>query len=221
MGNEIEDNHRNDDVFPPLFLWDDNILVCQGATLPSFDTDAAETVTTTVATGASLSVCGSVSDVLLIEGITMGDLETSNGILNTRHARTLSFLFQSKKQRIEPSKKQTLVFVISTTSDSDAIDEEKLIDDIRTLYQVENLGSKDKMDDAYKIQIIPVSSSSSGSKVCGILGFVVSFRSFETLFVSHIASPHCTLLLDFIGYDQYSSIRSFSRRGKAITVNYP
>ena len=172
LSSEIESNQ--DEELPPLFLWDDSILVGQGATL-STPSDAA------AVTATGLSVCGKVSDVILIEGITMGDLETTNGILNTRHARTLTHLFHSKQQQslqndpLDHSdgettiKKQTLILAITTTSDSDVLDETKLMNDVRTLYQVETVGSKNndnsKFDDVYDVQIVTVSSSLTGSKV--------------------------------------------------------
>ena len=111
------------------------------------------------------------------------------GILNTRHARTLSYLFQSKllqhqqEQELQPtvvtdndttmilSKKQTLVLVITTgtTLQSDnVIDAGKLIQDLHTLFQVVGVGSskhgtKVSLNDVYDIQIVPVTSSSSSS----------------------------------------------------------
>ena len=186
LGNELDSSTDNNDVLPPLFLWDDTILVCQGATLSAADSDEATTTTTTTAT--CLSVCGSVSDVIVLEGIAMGDLETANGILNTRHARTLSYLFQSKKQQqmsqplgaddnaavTATIKKQTLILAIATTADSNVgMDDTKLINDIRTLYQVETVGLKSgqttkNLEDVYDIQIRPVVS---GTKVSACLLF--------------------------------------------------
>ena len=191
LSSEIESNQ--DDELPPLFLWDDSILVGQGATL-STPSDAA------AVTATGLSVCGKVSDVILIEGITMGDLETTNGILNTRHARTLTHLFHSKQQQslqndpLDHSdgettiKKQTLILAITTTSDSDVLDETKLMNDVRTLYQVETVGSKNndnsKFDDVYDVQIVTVSSSLTGSKVsdgvsCALLLLLFYFLTLD------------------------------------------
>jgi hypothetical protein len=184
LGDEMNNDHSNNDI-PPLFLWEDKILVCQGATLSTLDVDTSDSVSTITTTGSCLSVCSRVSSTIVVEGITIGDVEATNGgILNTRHARTLSYLFQQQQQQpldrrtsttdtdeVTPQK-QRLVFVITTTSDMDVIDATKLKNDIRTLYQMENpmVGSTNKntkitLEDVYDIQIIPASSEENGSKV--------------------------------------------------------
>ena len=62
------------------------LLVCRGATL----TSGAEEEDAVV--GRCLAVCGTVSDCLVVDGVTLGDVE----LRHSRHARTLSALFRGR-----------------------------------------------------------------------------------------------------------------------------
>ncbi|CAJ1937220.1 unnamed protein product, partial [Cylindrotheca closterium] len=74
-------------------------LVCRGATLSG----------TSVAEGSALSTSSVVSDAILVDGITHGDVEA--GWSNSRHARTITALFRARLS-LDSSSKQLLILCI-------------------------------------------------------------------------------------------------------------
>ena len=172
------DHDDDHDDRPPLCLVEtqeedapkETILVCQGATLQKTENNSDDDATTRTC----LAVCGRLSNVLVMEGITTGDLVASGGgILSTRHARTLSYLFQSSSSSPVPTEttQPTLLLTVVTTTEDDkeqeedsndrAWDPEALLQDIRTLFQVVATSSSSslKLEDVYNVQIVPISST--------------------------------------------------------------
>jgi hypothetical protein len=74
---------------------DDNVprLICRGATLRG--TSAAER--------SALAITSLVSDAIVIDGITEGDVKAAGFGKNTRHARTLTALFRARLTFLESS----------------------------------------------------------------------------------------------------------------------
>ena len=110
-------------------------------------------------------------NVLVLEGITTGDVVAS-GILSTRHARTLSYLFQSSSSSSSSVPTETtpptlLLTVVTSEDDKEqedsknsAWDPEALLQDIRTLFQVATSSSSSlQLEDVYNVQIVPISTT--------------------------------------------------------------
>ena len=175
-GNGNDDGSDDHDDRPPLCLVEvqeedapkETILVCQGATLRTTEHHNRDDDDTT---RNCLAVCARLSNVLVMEGITTGDVVASaSGILSTRHARTLSYLFQSVLSSPVPTEttKPTLVVTVVTTSEEQeeeedsknrAWDPEALLQDIRTLFQVVATSSTLQLEDVYNVQIVPISTT--------------------------------------------------------------
>ena len=77
-----------------LAALDEGTLVCRGATLGTATTMGDAAQDDEELTCRALAVCALVSDCLVIDGVTVGDVES--GLRNSRHARTLSALFRSR-----------------------------------------------------------------------------------------------------------------------------
>ena len=169
------DHDDDHDDRPPLCLVEtqeedapkETILVCQGATLPTTENNSDDDDTTR----NCLVVCGRLSNVLVLEGITTGDVVAS-GILSTRHARTLSYLFQSSSSSSSSVPTETtpptlLLTVVTSEDDKEqedsknsAWDPEALLQDIRTLFQVATSSSSSlQLEDVYNVQIVPISTT--------------------------------------------------------------
>jgi hypothetical protein len=150
------------EVDAPLSMFsgdDPGTLVCQGSTLGPL---ASSTI-------SCLAFASLVSNVILVEGLTEGDIES--GIANTRHSRTLAALFQSRLTAATLSlSQQTLILVVST-ADMDDWDEDNatvsLRNEVLLLFDAAaaSLGKKNnKLEDFYTLHVRPVTPSSA-SKV--------------------------------------------------------
>jgi hypothetical protein len=133
-------------------------LVCRGAILGG----SSETERNALAT------CSVVSDVFVIDGITMGDVEFS--FRNSRHARTLTALFRSRLTLdSESSKPQTLLLTVSGTKEGE-LKSEEVKNEVLSLFEAASVENKLKksFDDFYSLQIVPVDSSEEASLVSTI-----------------------------------------------------
>jgi hypothetical protein len=138
----------NDDV---LTLTDANLLVCQGATLGE----------TTVACIHALAACARVASCLVVDGLTVGDVQA--GLFNSRHARTLTALFRGKQKSTAP---QTIVLVVQ--GDVEEIETEQVKAQVRSLYEavaVESATKVPSFEDAYKLEVLSANSKADAVKV--------------------------------------------------------
>ena len=119
----------------------DGCLVCRGATLSG--TSEAERL--------SLGTCSLVAGAIVVDGVTVGDLQA--GLADSRHGRTLTALFRARTQLVEDNAigKQTLILVVHGAEDS--FDKDSIVADVQTLFQavaVEKDGSP-SFEDSYEI----------------------------------------------------------------------
>jgi hypothetical protein len=136
---------------------DPGTLVCRGATLGPL----------TSSTLSCLAFASLVSDVILLEGLTEGDVE--GGMADTRHARTLSVLFQSRLTAQSPTR-QTLLLAVAT-ADADWDQEGNAValrNQVRWLFDAvaASLGKKTtkkncQLEDFYTLQVRSVRPSSA------------------------------------------------------------
>lgn len=125
----------------------------------------------------ALQTVSLVSNVLLLDGVTAGDVEA--GLTQTRHARTLLSLFRARV-RAETSddedstktKQQTLVMgLIGEGVQEEEITEEMVREDIKQLYNAavaaENKPGKtiSSFEQAYDIQVVSVATVEDAQKV--------------------------------------------------------
>jgi hypothetical protein len=174
-----------------LSVWDTKkegrILVCSGSTftkggrwsVPSSTSSDVSHASYVDPTGTCLQVCSSVSNVMVLEGVTLGDIVTEGGILYTRHARTLGTLFQSRIRRSTVAEettttttktKQTLILAVAGTaaSDNDNSDMIKRVaKDVQVLFQMATIGiCGQKFEDMYDLLVVPVSASTAAQVGC-------------------------------------------------------
>lgn len=96
-------------------------LVCRGATLAG--TSDAERV--------AMGTCALVAGAVVVDGITMGDLQA--GLADSRHGRTLTALFRARMMLTEdPVPKQTLILVVHGSDD--AVDKDTIVSDTKSLF---------------------------------------------------------------------------------------
>ena len=133
------------------------VLYCRGSTLGGTSQDDR----------TSLALCSMVSGALLVDGVTIGDVQA--GLQNSRHARTLTALFRSRIKLAESeSNKQTLIIGLVDSSESD--DEkigQSIEKDVKALYKASAVEKKGvvSFEDAYDLQILPVASSGQANSV--------------------------------------------------------
>lgn len=176
---------ENDDA---ILSWNepDQILLCRGATFRTAATATAADTTTTTATSAtqqSIATTGAVATAIVVDGITVGDLE--RGLLQSRHSRTLTALFRAKlllssksnngdqsqssseseNEKVASASPQTLILVVHGDKDEEW-DEEQVASQVKALYAVvlvecssATAAATGKMafDDNYKLQIVRAS----------------------------------------------------------------
>ena len=120
----------------------DGCLVCRGATLSG--TSEAERV--------SLGTCSLVAGAIVVDGVTVGDLQA--GLADSRHGRTLTALFRARLQLLEgPSSKQSLILAVQGSEET--LDTDSIVDDVKTLFQavaVEKEGSP-SFEDTYDVYV--------------------------------------------------------------------
>lgn len=135
----MDEEDREDATSVVLRHWDDDVLICRGATLaPPVEDGSA-----TTATNKALAMCGVVSDCCIVTGITMGDVES--GLANTRHARTLSTIFRAqlaldnskeKKEEEEEEQNTTKTIILTIPKSKVTEDEEATLSKaVESLYQ--------------------------------------------------------------------------------------
>lgn len=82
-------------------------LICRGATLSG--TSAAER--------SALAITSLVSDAIVIDGITEGDVQAAGFGKNTRHARTLTAIFRARlASSTDATGKQALILCVKSSS---------------------------------------------------------------------------------------------------------
>lgn len=128
-------------------------LTCRGATLKG----------TSPAERSALSTSSLVSGVILIDGITEGDVEA--GWKNTRHARTLSAIFRARVGLRENSQKQTLILCVKGEVNESA--EVSLIKEVKELFDATTaeVGENSSFADFYKVGVYSVSDKASAKEV--------------------------------------------------------
>jgi len=144
-----------------LAALDEGTLVCRGATLgsPTTTTTGAAAPDDEELTCRALAVCALVSDCLVIDGVTVGDVES--GLRNSRHARTLSALFRSRLMTAAAdgggSGRQTLLLAVSGSD----VDKAILEQDVEALFKaiaVERKESVGSFSDLYDLRVVPCDS---------------------------------------------------------------
>jgi hypothetical protein len=133
------------------------VLYCRGSTLSGTSQDDR----------TSLALCSVVSGSLLVDGVTVGDVQA--GLQNSRHARTLTALFRSKIKLMEgDGNRQTLIIGLVDSNESD--DEkltESIVKDVKALYKASAVEKKgvSSFEEAYDLQILSVASAGQANSV--------------------------------------------------------
>jgi len=134
---------------------DDNIprLICRGATLRG----------TSVAERNALAITSLVSNAIVVDGITEGDVRAAGFGKSTRHARTMTALFRTRLTFIESSlgvaSRQALILCVKTTSDEsfNAV----LAQEVRNLFEAAAAEVKEDdipFDDLYEVRVVSVTN---------------------------------------------------------------
>lgn len=158
-----------------LELDDNQRLICRGATL-SGATDAERT---------SLAACSLIAKAIVLDGITVGDIEA--GLQNSRHARTLTALFKTrvKLQDVAVSK-QTLVLAVIGEEDYDEKDVQKAVKAIYDAVAVERKNAAN-FGDVYTVKVV---SASNAQEVC-----LESVSTDRRRAACSLSSPHTSYLI--------------------------
>jgi hypothetical protein len=137
-------------------------LYCRGATL-SGTSDRERT---------SLATCSLVAGAIVVDGITVGDVEA--GLRNSRHARTLTALFRARVKLDDISGKQTLILCLA--GDDDAIDTAALATEVKGLYKAASVEKKGagSFNEMYDLQVYGVTSAADADKVSEWFCFVLT-----------------------------------------------
>jgi len=131
-------------------------LICRGATLRG--TSASER--------SALAITSLVSDAIVVDGITEGDVQAAGFGKNTRHARTLTALFRARLAFLEASSssqapgQQTLILCVKSSSE-DSFDD-VLAQEVRALFEATAAESKESdtsFDDLYDVKVVLVTSN--------------------------------------------------------------
>jgi hypothetical protein len=137
---------------------DDGLLICRGATLQG--TSAAER--------SALALTSVVSDAIVVDGITVGDIQAA-GWKNTRHARTLTAFFRARLAFSSETKgrKQALVLCIKSASENVAALEKTLLSEIKDLFEATVAESKRAVSfsDLYDFMVKTVSTTEEAREV--------------------------------------------------------
>eukprot|EP00532_Pseudo-nitzschia_australis_P012442 CAMPEP_0168220074 /NCGR_PEP_ID=MMETSP0140_2-20121125/8990_1 /TAXON_ID=44445 /ORGANISM="Pseudo-nitzschia australis, Strain 10249 10 AB" /LENGTH=536 /DNA_ID=CAMNT_0008148679 /DNA_START=242 /DNA_END=1852 /DNA_ORIENTATION=- len=133
-------------------------LICRGATLSG--TSAAER--------SALAITSLVSDVIVLDGITEGDVQAAQFGKNTRHARTLTALFRARlaSSSDAPASKQELIFCIKSSSGN--LFDDVLAQEVRDLFEATAAEVKDSQtsfDDLYRVKVVSVTSDEEASQI--------------------------------------------------------
>lgn len=152
-------------------------LICRGATLRG--TSAAER--------SALAITSLVSDVIVIDGITEGDVQAAGFGKNTRHARTLTALFRARlASSSDAPGKQALILCVKSSSE-DSFDD-VLAQEVRDLFEAtaaEAKESQTSFDDLYDVQVVSVTSKDDASQILATARSVAStLASSESILAS-------------------------------------
>jgi len=142
---------------------DDSVLQLQSENPPCLICRGATKLGTSVAERDSLATTSLVAGSIVVDGITEGDVE--GGILNSRHARTVTLLFRARiALHEEPLQQQTLILCLHGDSSEAS---KAIIDDLQTLYKAVAVEKKDApaFEDLYQLQIVSLSTSEDANKV--------------------------------------------------------
>ncbi|KAL3925307.1 MAG: hypothetical protein SGILL_000496 [Bacillariaceae sp.] len=136
---------------------DDGLLICRGATLQG--TSAAER--------SALALTSVVSDAIVVDGITVGDIEAA-GWKNTRHARTLTAFFRSRLafSAEGKGKKQALIMCIKSTTENAAKLEKTLLGEVKNLFEATVAEAKQSVSfsDLYDVQVNTVATKAEAQE---------------------------------------------------------
>ena len=146
------------------------LLVCRGATLTD-DNDAV---------GRCLALCGTVSDCLVVDGITLGDVE----LRHSRHARTLSALFRGRlllmssddsiKQGQNQPQRQTLILSVQGYDPNrDPAFADAVQQDLEALFKATVAEGKQPTDsflELYDLSIVPADLAEQVRMIFGCMG---------------------------------------------------
>jgi hypothetical protein len=153
-------SHDNEDNVLALD-GDEATLLCRGATLKGIST----------AERSALAITSVVSDVIVMDGITLGDVQAA-GWKNTRHARTLTALFRARLSLFEwddssSTNKQTLILCVKTTAGEDATLENTLLHEVKSLFEATSAEVKGNVafGDIYDVVVKTVASKEDGKEV--------------------------------------------------------
>lgn len=138
-------NDDVDDAGVPLSSASSDCLLCRGATLSG----------TSEADRLSLGTCSLVASAVIVDGVTVGDLQA--GLADSRHGRTLTALFRARSQLLaagaasSSSSKQTLIVVVH--GEENAFDKEAITTEIQTVFQAVDAEKNDgaSFEDMYEI----------------------------------------------------------------------
>mmetsp|Transcript_2380 Transcript_2380/g.5471 ORF Transcript_2380/g.5471 Transcript_2380/m.5471 type:complete len:506 (-) Transcript_2380:637-2154(-) len=127
-------------------------LICRGATLSG----------TSVHEGSALSTSSVVSDAILMDGITHGDVEA--GWSNSRHARTVTALFRARLSLAPISKQLLILCVHGQIGESESL---HLEGEAKSLFDATaaEVKSDAAFSDMYDISIVSVDSKSDADDV--------------------------------------------------------
>lgn len=144
-----------------LSVTDQGVLVCRGLTLGAV---ALEDFCS-----SCLAVCSTVSEAIVLEGITVGDVEA--GLRNTRHARTLTALFRSRATIAATTTAaaeaapalQTLILTVSGAPNDVEDSRSAVLAEVQALFKAATVGiaGSKGMEDHYDFQVVPVSPSTA------------------------------------------------------------
>jgi len=139
------------------FDGDETSLICRGATLRG--TSASER--------SALAITSLVSDAIVIDGITEGDVQAAGFGKNTRHARTLTALFRARlSSSADASGQQALILCVKSASE-DSFDD-VLAQEVRALFEATAAEAKESntsFDDLYDVTVVSVTNKEEASEI--------------------------------------------------------
>lgn len=128
-------------------------LSCRGATLSG--TSSLER--------SALATSSLVSGAILMDGITLGDVEA--GWRNSRHSRTLTALFRARLAFAATGSKQAIILCVKGELDSDT--ESTLKSEVESLFDATSveIEGKQSFSDFYTVAVIAVTNKSEADEV--------------------------------------------------------
>jgi len=147
----IDDSHLS-------LIEDENkqtLLSCRGSTM------------STASTAERLALCTTslVSNVVILEGVTDGDLEM--GLRNSRHSRTLTAIFRAR-HRLDADRKQTLIIGLSNLGEVTEDVTNSLMKEVEGIYDAvaeENPDEEASFSDLYDSRVVSLQSTGNAEEV--------------------------------------------------------